>query len=109
MPAEIPEDIVIEQVFLVEVPYAPDAAERRPSFRVEHLARIAALRAAGTVIEAGGCSDFSAAYLLIRAPDAAAVEALIAADTYTRNGIWLQPRVRGFGRVCRPDELPTAG
>ena len=106
MPPELPDGIAIEPVFLVEVPYAPDAAESRPRHRPEHLARIAALRAAGTIIEAGGCSDFSAAYLIIRAPDAAAVGALIREDVYTRNGVWGEPRVRGYGRVCRPDEVP---
>jgi len=109
MSAEIPQGIAIEQIFLVEVTYGPDAAGRRPLFRVEHLTRIAALRAAGTVIEAGGCSDFSASYLLVRAPDEAAVDALIAADVYTRNGVWQRATIRGFGRVCRLDELPVAG
>jgi len=106
MPAELPDGIVIEPVFLVEVTYAPDAAETRPRHRAEHLARVAALRAAGTIIEAGGCSDFSAAYLIVRASDAAAVEALVQEDVYTRNGVWREVRVRGFGRVCRAEEVP---
>lgn len=109
MPSEIPPGIAIEPVFLVEAMYAPDAAETRPLHRAEHLARVMVLRAAGTLIEAGGCTDLSAAYLLVRAADAAAAAALINDDVYLRNGVWTSFRVRGFGRVCRPDELGGGG
>ena len=40
---ELPADVRIETVHLVEVPYTPEAAVRRPAHRVEHLARIARL------------------------------------------------------------------
>jgi uncharacterized protein len=109
VPSEIPPGIAIEPVFLVEATYAPDAAETRPLHRAEHLARVMVLRAAGTILEAGGCTDLSAAYLLFRAVDAEAVAALINDDVYLREGVWASFRVRGFGRVCRPEELVAGG
>jgi hypothetical protein len=104
--AEIPEGIAIEPVFLVEASYAQDAAERRPAFRSEHLARIAALRGAGLIIEAGGLADFSRSVILLRAPDEAAALAIGREDVYFRNGIWTEVRASPLGRVCRPEELP---
>lgn len=57
----------IEQVWLVEAKYGPNAAEIRPAHRPTHIARIQELKAAGTVIEAGGLLDMSTSYLLVRA------------------------------------------
>jgi hypothetical protein len=105
--AEIPAGIAIEPVFLVEATYAPDAAERRPAFRIEHLARIAAMRDAGVIIEAGGLADFSRSVIILRAADEAAAEDVGREDVYFRNGIWAQIRARPLGRVCRPEELPA--
>lgn len=107
MPADIPEGIAIEPVYLVEATYAPDAAERRPAFRSEHLARIAALRGAGVIIEAGGLADFSRSVILLRASDDAAAQAIAQEDVYFRNAIWTEVRVSPLGRVCRPEELPA--
>jgi uncharacterized protein len=105
--AGIPEGIAIEPVFLVEATYAPDAAERRPAFRAAHLVRIAALRDAGVIIEAGGLADFSRSVILLRAVDEAAAVAIGREDVYFRNGIWTEVRARPLGRVCRPEELPA--
>lgn len=107
MTAEIPAGIAIEQVFLVEATYAPDAAERRPAFRAEHLARIAALRNAGVILEAGGLADFSRSVIILRAADEAAAVAIGREDVYFRNGIWAEIHARPLGRVCRPEELPA--
>ena len=107
MPAEIPQGIAIEPVFLVEATYGPDATERRPAFRSEHLARIAALRNAGVIIEAGGLADFSRSVLILRAADEAAAVAICRQDVYVRNGIWTEVRAHSLGRVCRPEELPA--
>ncbi len=109
MTAELPAGAAIEPVFLIEATYAPDAADRRPRYRMEHLERIAALRNAGTVIEAGGCADFSDAYLLVRVADADEALALYTSDVYTRGGVWTGVRVRAFGRVCRPEEIGRPG
>ncbi|MBP1705565.1 MAG: hypothetical protein H6Q36_1304 [Chloroflexi bacterium] len=107
MPAEIPDGIAIEPIFFVEATYSPDAAERRPAFRAEHLVRIAALRNSGVIVEAGGLADFSRSVLLLRAADVAAAEAIARDDVYFRNGIWVEVRAHPLGRVCRPGELPA--
>lgn len=107
MPADIPDGITIEPIFVVEATYGPDAAERRPAFRAEHLARIAALRNAGVIIEAGGLLDFSRSIILLRAADAHAALAIGRDDVYLRQGVWADVRVHPCGRVCRPEELPA--
>ena len=96
---ELPDDVRIETVYLVEVPYTADAAARRPAFRVGHLARIAQLIREGRVIEAGGCLDFSKAVLLVRAASSAEALELIAEDVYTSSGVWEKPVARAYGRV----------
>ncbi len=99
------QDITIEPVFLIEATCAPDAAETRVPFRPAHLARLAGLRDAGVVVEAGAFADVSASILIVRAADAGAAEAIARDDVYVRNGIWVEIRVRPFGRVCRTSEL----
>jgi uncharacterized protein len=107
MAEDLPEGLAIEQVWAVEATYAPDAPERRPAVRREHLERIGRLRAAGTVIEAGGYSDWSAALLIVRAPDEAAAVALVRDDVYTRSGVWTDFHARALGLVVRREELPS--
>ena len=107
MAGEIPEGLAIEKVWAVEATYGPDAAERRPAVRAEHLARIAELRAAGTIVEAGAYTDMSGSLLLLRAPDEESALALVRADVYFRSGVWTEFRVRAFGRVARLTELPA--
>jgi uncharacterized tellurite resistance protein B-like protein/uncharacterized protein YciI len=97
--SDLPPGVRIEQVWLVEVPYTPEARERRPAFRVEHLSRLARLRAEGRIIEAGGAADFSKAVLLMRGADEAEILALIESDVYTTGGVWHNPTVVGYGRV----------
>jgi hypothetical protein len=104
---EIPDGIVMEPVFLIEATYGPDAAELRPPHRPTHLARIAALRAAGVVVEAGAFPDMSGSLLLVRAPDADSALAIASEDVYLREGIWVEVRVRPFVRLARPDEVPV--
>lgn len=89
----------LEQVWVVEATYADDAAERRPAFRAEHLARIVELKAAGTVLEGGAFADLSASLVLVRAGSEQAAEQVCRDDVYFRNGIWTTLRVRRFGRV----------
>lgn len=108
MPAgEIPEGLAIEDVWAIEAGYAPDAAEKRPAVRPEHLRRIAELRAAGTVLEAGAFKDMSGSLLLVRAPNREAALAIAETDVYTRSGVWSSVTVRAFGRVARAEELET--
>ncbi len=98
--SDIPAGVTVESVFLVEAQYTPEAAERRPAVRAEHLANVARLREEGTIIEAGAYSDrLSSSVLLVRAPDAAAALALARRDVYVKAGVWGEISARPFGRV----------
>ena len=107
MAQEIPDGVVMEPVFVIEATYAPDAAETRTPHRPAHLARIADLRAAGIVLEAGAFPDMSGSLMLVRAADTDAALALVAEDVYMREGVWVEARVRPFVRVARPEEVPA--
>jgi uncharacterized protein YciI len=101
--SELPSDVAIEAVWLVEATYAPDAAETRGPFRARHLARLVDLRDAGTIIETGAFLDVSSSIMLVRAADEAAAIEVARADIYMANGIWVEVRARPFGRVVRAD------
>jgi uncharacterized protein YciI len=101
----IPEGLAIEPIWAIEATYGPDAAERRPAVRHEHLARIGRLRAAGTVVEAGGYADMSGSLILVRAADEESALAIMRDDVYLRSGVWTRLRARSLGRVVRRDEL----
>jgi uncharacterized protein YciI len=96
---DLPDDVEIETIYLVEVPYTAEAPERRPPLRRAHVSRIARLIREGRVVEAGGCADFSKAVLLIRAASEAEALALIEEDVYTSGGVWHSPTARAYGRV----------
>jgi uncharacterized protein YciI len=98
---ELPPGIEIEQVYLVEVQFTPEAAERRPAVRHEHLARIAELKHSGTLIEGGAYADggLTSSILIIRAGDAEAAAAIVRADVYVRGCVWGEILVRQFGGV----------
>ena len=106
MTTEVPTGIAIEPIYVVEATYGPRAAELRPGVRPEHLTRILELRDKGIVIEAGGYSDFSTAIIFLRAASEAEADAIARDDVYLRSGVWVDVRVRPFGRVVRPDEMP---
>lgn len=89
----------LETVWLVEATYAPDAAETRKPFRARHLARAAALKAAGTYVEVGAFLDVSSSIILVRADTEAAALDVVRGDVYMVNGIWVELRARPFGRV----------
>lgn len=100
--SEIPAGIKVESVFLVEAQYTPDAAQKRPAVRSEHLERVARLREEGTIIEAGAYSDgLTSSILLVHAEDAAAALAIARADVYVKAGVWGDISARPFGRVVR--------
>jgi uncharacterized protein YciI len=96
---DIPDGVSVETVWLVEVPYTPEAPDRRPLHRQVHLGRLATLIRGGIVIEAGGAQDWSEAVLLMRAATADEALAVIEEDVYTIEGVWHSPTVRPFGRV----------
>ena len=93
----------LENVWLVQATYAPDAAETRVPLRARHLARIATLKAAGTIVEAGAFLDMSGSLLIVRAEDEAAAIDIAREDIYMQNGVWVELRAKPFGRV-RLDE-----
>jgi len=89
----------IESVWLVEATYAPDAPETRAPFRASHLARMAELRATGTVVEVGAFADVSASLITVRAGSEEAALEVCRDDVYMRNGVWVELRARPFGRL----------
>jgi uncharacterized protein YciI len=98
---DLPTDATIEPVWFIEATYAPDAAETRVPFRPRHLARLADLKDAGIVIEAGAFVDMSASMMIVRAVDEAAALDIARGDIYMANGVWVELRARPFGRVVR--------
>jgi uncharacterized protein len=107
MTSDIPAGIEVEPVYVIEATYAPDAAETRPRVRPQHLARIAALQDQGIVIEAGGYLDLSTALVMVRAESEAAALAIARDDVYMRSGVWVEARVKPFGRVVQRAGEPT--
>jgi uncharacterized protein YciI len=101
MAAEIPEGLALENVWAVEADYAPDAAERRPAVRVEHLARIGRLMADGTIVMAGAYADMSGSLVVVRAASEEAALDIVKDDVYVRAGVWTGFRVRAMGLVSR--------
>jgi uncharacterized protein YciI len=105
MAAGIPEGLAIERVWVAETTYSPDVEERRPPVRPEHLARIAELRDAGVIIDAGAFADMSGSLIILRAASEEEALALIHSDVYFRAGVWNSCRIRALGRVVRTGEL----
>ncbi len=102
--AGIPDGVSVETVFMVEISYSADAAEKRPAVRPEHLRRIARLMADDRVLESGGYLDFSSALLMVRASSEEEAVALVRDDVYLREGVWLDDATaRPFGRVVLSD------
>ncbi len=97
-PSDVPA-AAMESVWLIEATYAPDAAETRVPFRAEHLARAAALKASGVIVEIGAFLDVSSSIAIVRADSEAAALDIVRADVYVTNGIWVELRARPFGRV----------
>jgi uncharacterized protein YciI len=89
----------LEIVWLIQATYAPDGAETRVPFRAAHLAKIAELKAAGVMVEAGAFTDVSSSILLIRAESEEAALDIARQDVYMQNGVWVELRAKPFGRV----------
>ena len=53
------------------------------------------------MIEGGGYLDLSTALLFVRAADQQAALAIARDDIYMKEGVWVEARVKGFGRVVR--------
>ena len=107
---EVPEDLSIDRVWIVEAPYTRDAAKRRAAVRHEHLERIGRLLEEGRLVEAGGYLDFTSAILIVRAESAVDALALVRDDVYLRSGVWREPiRAREYGRVVVEAEAGGRG
>jgi uncharacterized protein YciI len=103
---EMPPGVEIEQVFLVEARYTPEAAERRPAVRATHLARAAELKRAGVPVEVGAYSDeLTSSILLVRAESSDEALAVAAADVYVGAGVWGEITARPFGRITTSDQV----
>ena len=89
----------LEPVWLVEATYAPDAAATRAPVRPRHLARIAELKTAGVIIEAGAFTDMSASVLMVRTETEAEALEICRQDVYMQAGVWVELRAKPFGRV----------
>jgi uncharacterized protein len=61
----------------------PQRAERRP----EHLEHLAKLKADGSLVLAGPLADLSGGVIVLAAADAAAAQALVDEDPYTRHDV----------------------
>lgn len=94
----------IETVWLVTCTCAPDAAETRVPVRAEHLARLAELKRAGVVVEAGAYTDVSESLILIRAASEQEALDVCRQDVYMQQGVWVELRAKPFGRVRLGDE-----
>ena len=105
MADDIPEGLAIEQIWVVEATYSPDAAERRSAVRAEHMVRLAQLRSEGTVLEVGGYADMSGSLIILRASSEEEALAVIHSDVYFRAGVWNSCHIRALGRVVRTGEL----
>src|SRR4051812_213195 len=77
-----------------------DYAERRVSFRAEHLALARAACARGELLLGGALADpVDGAVLLFRGESPVAAEAFAAADPYVRHGLVTRWRVRPWTTV----------
>jgi uncharacterized protein YciI len=89
----------LEPVWLIEATYAPDAAESRLPVRAQHAARLLELKEQGVVIEAGAFPDVSASVLMVRASSEDEAREICRQDVYTKNGVWVEFRIRPFNRL----------
>lgn len=90
----------LEQVWVIQATYSPDAEDLRAPIRPQHLARLARLKAEGTVIEVGGFNDMSESLLMVRAESEAAAIEIAREDIYMQQGVWVELRARPFGRLA---------
>jgi uncharacterized protein YciI len=105
MSADMPDGVEVQRVWLVEARYTPEAAERRPAVRAQHLSNVVELRRAGVLIEAGAYADgLTSSILLLRAADEAEALAIAGDDVYVSAGVWGEITARPFGRVVSAGE-----
>ena len=97
---ELPDGVTVETVYAVEISYSPEAKERRPAVRIEHLTRVARLLREGTLVEAGRLPRLQSALLIFRVGSEQDAIDIVRDDVYLRAGVWLDdPKVRAWSRV----------
>lgn len=78
--------------------------ERRLANRDQHLERIHALKADGTIIDGGAMLDAAGrmvgSIVLYEVADRAALDALIASEIYYQQGVWKDLEILPFRRVA---------
>ena len=90
--------------FLLLYDLVDDYLERRPAFRVEHLALATAARDRGEIVLAGAFADpADGAALVFKADDAGVVERFAQSDPYVQNGLVTRWRVRPWTVVIGGD------
>jgi uncharacterized protein YciI len=80
-----------------------EAPARRQAVRETHLAGAKELAAAGTLVLGGALLDDAGAMIgsvmLLEAESVAAANAIVAADIYTRGGVWHGVEIHPFKRA----------
>jgi uncharacterized protein YciI len=107
--SEMPARPAIDQVWVVEATYAPDATDTRVPFRAEHLGRIVRLMDEGVIVMAGAYLDVSTSLVFLNAVSEEEALAIARQDPYIREGVWVELRARPFGRVVRREPEAAAG
>jgi hypothetical protein len=81
---------------------APDAKEKRPRLRPQHLAHLGELARAGRIPLAGPFTDGTGSLIVVEADSLEAVWRLVAADPYVTGGVFNRVDVKPFRQVL-PD------
>lgn len=76
---------------------------KRMTFRDEHLERIHAMKAEGTIVDGGAilnqAGDMVGSVVLCEFPSRAALDVYIESEVYFRHGIWASLEILPFRRV----------
>jgi len=77
----------------------PDAKEKRPVIRTEHLAHLRKTVDAGRMVLAGPLTDGAGSLIVLKAESLEAAQALADADPYVRGGVFAEVEVHPFKHV----------
>lgn len=81
-----------------------DTLEKRRAVRDEHLERIHAMKAEGTIVDGGAILDeagnMAGSIVLCDFPDRAALDAYLESEIYARKGVWKDIEILPFKRVA---------
>jgi uncharacterized protein len=97
--AQVGEESMAENCFVVEATYAEGAAEKRKPHRDEHLERVRKLAAEGALVVAGAFEDMNASLLIFEVDSEDSVRAIVETDVYMKAGVWTDFRIKKLTRV----------